>query len=409
MPAEVSMSSDTEAATVVTDGDGARSSGIGFCLSGGGYRAALFHLGAVRRLNELGVLSKVATVSAVSGGSILAAHLAEVLRPWPEPGDVVADFDERVARPFRAFTTRNIRTAPFLGRLLPWHWGARRSAVDLLAAAYERHLTGLRLPELPDRPVFVFCSTDMSYGVNWVFSKGQIGDWQAGYLRPAPDWPLARAVAASSCFPPVFAPLRLGLDSRALVGGKARSGPARDRAVASIGLTDGGVYDNMGLEPVWRTHRTLLVSNGGATFDFGPDKGLLWRLQRYTSIVSRQASAVRQRWLIAGYQRDRLSGAYWSITNNSDDYRSVGYPPDLVREVIAQVRTDLDCFSEAEQAVLENHGYVVADCAVQRRAAGLISAGARPFVLPNLDWLDEARVRRAMAGSHRQQLPFGRR
>ena len=114
------MSSDTEAATMA-DGEGARSSGIGLCLSGGGYRAALFHLGAVRRLNELGVLSKVTTVSAVSGGSILAAHLAEVLRPWPDPGDVVADFDERVARPFRAFTSRNIRTAPFLGRLLPWN------------------------------------------------------------------------------------------------------------------------------------------------------------------------------------------------------------------------------------------------------------------------------------------------
>lgn len=401
------MSSDTEAATLAADGEGTRSSGIGLCLSGGGYRAALFHLGAVRRLNELGILSKVTTVSAVSGGGILAAHLAEVLRPWPEPGDVAADFDERVARPFRAFTSRNIRTAPFLGRLLPWHWGARRSAVDLLAAAYERHLTRLHLPELPDRPVFVFCSTDMSYGVNWEFSKRQVGDWQAGYLRPAPDWPLARAVAASSCFPPVFAPLRLGLDPRALVGGKARSGPARDRAVASIGLTDGGVYDNMGLEPVWRSHRTLLVSNGGATFDFGHDKGLLWRLQRYTSIVSRQASAVRQRWLIAGYQRDRLTGAYWSITNSSDE--SIGYPSGLVREVIAQVRTDLDRFSEAEQAVLENHGYAVADRAVQRRAAELIAAGARPFVLPNPDRLDEANVRRAMVDSHRQLLPLGRR
>ena len=403
------MSMETEAATMAADGEGSRSSGLGLCLSGGGFRAALFHLGAVRRLNQLGILSKVTTVSAVSGGSILAAHLAEVLRPWPEPGEVVTDFDERVARPFRAFASRNIRTAPFLGRLLPWNWGARRSAVDLLAAAYERHLTRLRLPELPDRPEFVFCSTDMSYGVNWIFSKRRVGDWQAGYLRPAPDWPLARAVAASSCFPPVFAPLRLGLDPRALVGGKARSGPARDRAVASIGLTDGGVYDNMGLEPVWRSHRTLLVSNGGATFDFGPDKGLLWRLQRYTSIVSRQASTVRQRWLIAGYQRDRLAGAYWSITNTPDGEHRIGYSPELVREVIAQVRTDLDCFSEAEQAVLENHGYVVADYAVQERAAELVSPKGQPFLLPNPDWLDEAKIRRAMGDSHRQQLPFGRR
>ena len=51
-------------------------SGIALCLSGGGFRAALFHLGAVRRLNELGILANLAAISSVSGGSIMAAHLA---------------------------------------------------------------------------------------------------------------------------------------------------------------------------------------------------------------------------------------------------------------------------------------------------------------------------------------------
>jgi NTE family protein len=113
-------------------------------------------------------------------------------------------------------TSRNIRTAPFLKRALPWNWGAKRSAVDSLADAYERYLTGLRLPELPERPAFIFCSTDMSYGASWIFSKARVGDWQVGYLRPGPDWPVARAVAASSCFPPVFGPLRLRLEPKML-------------------------------------------------------------------------------------------------------------------------------------------------------------------------------------------------
>src|SRR5262249_62000062 len=43
--------------------------GIAVCLSGGGFRAALFHAGALRRLNELGILSRVRTVSSVSGGA----------------------------------------------------------------------------------------------------------------------------------------------------------------------------------------------------------------------------------------------------------------------------------------------------------------------------------------------------
>jgi hypothetical protein len=49
---------------------------IGLCLSGGGYRAMLFHLGALWRLNELGLLSKLNRISSVSGGSITAGYLA---------------------------------------------------------------------------------------------------------------------------------------------------------------------------------------------------------------------------------------------------------------------------------------------------------------------------------------------
>src|ERR1700727_2751182 len=50
--------------------------GIGLCLSGGGFRAMLFHLGAFIRLNEMGLLSKLDRVASVSGGSIAAGALA---------------------------------------------------------------------------------------------------------------------------------------------------------------------------------------------------------------------------------------------------------------------------------------------------------------------------------------------
>ena len=69
-------------------------SGIALCLSGGGFRAAIFHLGALRRLNELGILSKIDTISSVSGGSILAAHLADRIRPWPNFAQCVPDWEE---------------------------------------------------------------------------------------------------------------------------------------------------------------------------------------------------------------------------------------------------------------------------------------------------------------------------
>src|SRR3954452_23892936 len=65
--------------------------GVALCLSGGGFRAALFHLGALRRLNELGILSQVEAISSVSGGSVVAAHLAERVRVWPARGEVISD------------------------------------------------------------------------------------------------------------------------------------------------------------------------------------------------------------------------------------------------------------------------------------------------------------------------------
>lgn len=155
-----------------------------------------------------------------------------------------------------------------------------------LAAQYERVVTRLRLRELPDQPRFIINATDIEFGVNWIFDsqvkdsvKGEAGDYQAGYRRPLPDWPVARAVAASSCFPPIFNPLPLGLKPAELVDGKYR-GPNRDQLVEGIGLSDGGVYDNLGLEPVWKGHAVILVSDGGAVFEPEAKKGLFWRLQR---------------------------------------------------------------------------------------------------------------------------------
>ena len=76
-------------------------------------RAALFHLGGLRRLNELGVLSRIDAISSVSGGSIMAAHLADRVRPWPEAGDRLdaSEWNSRVAEPFYALASRDLRMA----------------------------------------------------------------------------------------------------------------------------------------------------------------------------------------------------------------------------------------------------------------------------------------------------------
>src|SRR5918992_309760 len=85
-----------------------RRDGIGLCLSGGGFRATLFHLGALRRLNELGVLHRIRTISSVSGGSLMALVLADAIRKLG--GALIAPFphfDRQVAAPTRDLTSSN--------------------------------------------------------------------------------------------------------------------------------------------------------------------------------------------------------------------------------------------------------------------------------------------------------------
>ena len=385
--------------------------GIALCLSGGGFRAVLFHLGALRRLNEVGILSQVDTISSVSGGSIVAAHLASALTPWPAANTVAGDWESRVAAPMRAFVARNLRTPTFFRRLLPWHWFDSATAVKGLEANYRsRLLAERRLEDLPEHPRFVLCATDMAFGTNWTFERSGIGDYEAGYVRPAPDWPLARAVAASSCFPPAFDPLPLGVDPAQLTGGAYPGGTTRDAAVRGLGLTDGGVYDNLGLEPVWKDHAIVLVSDGGAIFPFQSDAGWIWRLGRYVAIQGHQAAALRKRWLISGFLSNDLAGAYWGIGSPTSHYgpgAPPGYSAELVDQRIANIRTDVDAFSDAEGQVLENHGYLIADAAVGAHTAALVAVSAAVRV-PHPSWMDEAKVRTALRDSSRKKELFGR-
>jgi NTE family protein len=373
-----------------------RAHGVALCLSGGGYRAALFHLGALRRLNELGVLGQVETISSVSGGSIMAAHLATRVRDWPSaPNGVIDNWEQAVAAPFRRFVGHDIRTWPVLKRVLfPWNWLRRSVQAEALGAAYHRLLTTRTIVDLPECPRYILCATDITHGVNWVISRDRVGDFRVGYHRPAPAWPLSTAVAASSCFPPVFSPLAV---ARAFAGGGSHGAWSRVRVV------DGGVYDNLGLEPVWKDHATVLVSDGGSLFGQYLGSAVLQDWRRYLAIFSNQVGALRKRALMGGYAQGVPTGTYWGVGTvaSASDGSPGGYSAAFVSEVVARIRTDLDGFTAAEIGVLENHGYAVADASIRAHVPAMVTREAA-FTLPSAEWADEARARPALAGSDRR-------
>src|SRR6266536_2373856 len=84
--------------------------GIGIALSGGGFRAMLFHAGALVRLNELGLLSRAARISSVSGGSIAAGYLACVWNQLGRPNAAGAfgQFQEKYVEPILSFSREKI-------------------------------------------------------------------------------------------------------------------------------------------------------------------------------------------------------------------------------------------------------------------------------------------------------------
>jgi NTE family protein len=397
------MAAEASDGTILNPADATRRA---LCLSGGGYRAALFHLGALWRLQQVGWLPRVDLVSSVSGGSIVSAWLARCFIDGREGEEAFsawcarADFRSALVEPFRAVVARDIRSLAVLSTLHR-NWLAPGARVARLQRAYAQFLGDLTLHDLPVSPRFVFCATDLTFGVSWEFSRERVGDYQAGYLRTVPPIPLARAVAASSCFPPLFGPVAFPARATDFRRGRYR-GEDADRLRERIELTDGGVYDNLGTEPALRRYREVLVSDAGAPFAFAPGRHYLRRLLRYTEVIGNQAVALRRRLLTARFREGEMQGSYWNL-DGARDAGGHGYSSTAV-SAVAAIRTDLDRFDAAEFEALINHGYFACENALQRDLPQ-VAAGTAPADWPFPWRTDEAALRVALRHSHRRFRP----
>jgi NTE family protein len=339
--------------------------GIALCLSGGGYRAMLFHVGAVWRLNELGYLPKLNRISSVSGGSITNGVLAV---NWPKlryDNGVATNLDELFVQPLRNLASKTIdKGAVFKGILLPG------TISDRVAGAYRQHVFGkTRLKDLPDEPRFIFNATSMQTGSLFRFSKPYLADYRVGVIRDH-DVDLATAVAASSAFPPILSPVVVELDPDSFdpnERGPLYQDPYNKKAV----LSDGGVYDNLGLETAWKRYKTILVSDGGGAMGPQPNPKHDWPRHAYRtlSVIDTQVRNLRKRQVVAGYLADDRDGTYWGIRSHIGDYgpppNSLPCPDDQAL-ALARTATRLAEMDDALQERLINWGYAISDAAMRR-------------------------------------------
>lgn len=360
---------------------------IGLALSGGGARAAVFHMGVLKRLAAERLLERVSVISTASGGSLVtAAIMTEAGMKWPSS----ENFLEKVYPSVRA---RMMRGDLFSLKAIGWR-GLLEFNIDLvnnrasvLARLLERNwgVSGT-LADLPDTPLWLINTTCFETGKNWRFAKREMGDWSFG-RHYAPEIPLSVAVAASAAVPYVIGAMRLSLPA----AGWWETDPATGKQVRArapsqnqVRLWDGGAYDNMGLEALTKPgkglrHCDFLICSDASGPLSAPGHSPVAALfdgklssPRLFDVAGDQIRALRSRTLIADIASKIVAGVLLRMGNSvravdvkNDLMRPVGFydcfQSDAQAALALQHPTDLMALSDSGFDALARHGFEIAN------------------------------------------------
>jgi predicted acylesterase/phospholipase RssA len=393
---------------------------IGLALSGGGFRASIFHLGVIRRLEELEIMQDVNIISAVSGGSILAAFYAcemeNQLRKyephqWREPAIRIEAYKE-VAKRFLDKVDLNMRSRAlvftpfyhlplFLYSIISRAFRQDARSV-LIQKEYDQHFyqdcTLDQLPAVsPERakhsrkdeiltgPKLLLNTTSLMTGERREFSRD--ANTRLAELRTSNKnvLKLSRVVGASAGVPGLFPPT----------------------SICGELLVDGGVSDNQGIEgllgpilrPVnqyplpsqgnsdQRCHDAvqpppkeenvvhfLLISDACQQLELkhGISSSVTAVLSRVNDILQHQVRTKLLNIVDNAYNSNKICFAFVHLLLNLKDAGIDERVPAEYIEGIARTRTDLDQFSYVEREALMYHGYTLIDAMVKYWCTALI-------------------------------------
>lgn len=207
------------------------------------------------------------------------------------------------------------------------------------------------LSDLPEAPVWHINTTSFDTGKNWRFTRDLMGDWQFG-THYSPSIELSDAIAASAAVPYVIGALKLALPAH----GWWQTDAATKRPIRKIEPTsrtvrlwDGGAYENMALEPLFKPIDGLkgcdLLICSDASGPLGRPRRLVSSLiagrlasPRLFDIASDQIRALRSRMLINAIRRNEIKGFLFRMGTSA---RQFGLAADAAREFLS----DEDCLS----------------------------------------------------------------
>ena len=378
----------------------ARDGKLGLALSGGGFRAALFHVGVLAQMAEKDLLRHVSVISTVSGGSIIGAFyylkLKQLLEGRREDNLVPSaegflQLVQEIEREFLVAVQHNLRLATFAdprqnARMLGDKYSSTMRLADLFNQYFYSPVTGGSnhlLTDLPISPVLdpaaescqfvvpklVINATALNTGHLFQFTTAYVGESRISLaVGDTPDMPILRrlalddpaldagqrqhlhrisigdAVAASCCVPGLLDPFSLG--------GLYRD---KEHEEVVVRLVDGGVFDNQGLVSLYEEGCTHFISSDASDL-------LKWQAhpeEQIHNVAMRANDIMMDR--IRNELMDKLSRReeenYVIITLGDQADIPIFHDDFHVIKALGAIRTDLDAFTDLEASTLMYYGF----------------------------------------------------
>ncbi len=358
---------------------------IGLALSGGGVRATVFHLGVLKRIADGPRWPDIAFLSTVSGGSLCVALVFEKAgRCWP----TAQQFSAHCLPKVRSLLTTCDLEGQYKKVLFTKPWLFLQGRASVIAKLIREHwrITS-NVSQMPDPPRWEICATCYETGKNWRFSKKRMGDYLTNYVI-APEFPLADAAAASAAVPGLIGPLRVETAKFCWHKfAKNASEPTIEVQPIAPHLTlwDGGVYDNLGVEAMFKPQEGLreevnflITSDASKPLDI-ETRRFQWGIPPYLppfrliDVATDQVRAFRLRTIIGFLEKNQNAGVVLRMGNTvagilesakkeaPASWAGRDFLSDAQVQTAAGLETTLRRLTEEEYDRLFRHGYEVAE------------------------------------------------
>jgi NTE family protein len=419
---------------------------LGLALSGGGHRAAFFHIGVLARLAELGLLRPIEVISTVSGGSIVGAlyylHVKNLLESKADAEISDADYVEAVRaveREYREAAGSNVRAAAWANPLKNLQMAVPTyTRTDRVGELYEQRFYTMAWGDRPRRsgriamrdlliepkgfeaafdpdvenprrnapvPILLLEATTLNTGHNWRFEAMYMGEpprqgTADQSLREDVDKNTILARTKWVDLPEACRDFPLGAAVAASACVPGSFPPMQVPGLFDdfvVELVDGGVHDNQGVEG--------LVDRGCSHWIISDGSGQMRDIARPSTrppavlgrVISIYGDAEREQRLLQLLRAgDTVAFMHLQtglparertpggkVEEQEASLSSTGFGlTNDVQRSLSQVRTDLDAFCEVEAWALMADSYQLTGEIVPKQA-GLAALGTPG---PDREW-----------------------